>query len=496
MKLKLCFLLILLFPTIQQACAAEYTFDYNKNCHLAYQQYMALHPDEGNAFIRQEIKDHPYNLMATYVADYDDCLLLLFNGDKKDYDQRKGHMDDRIDLLSQGNKKDPWYRFCKAGIYLHWALVQVRFGENYRAAMTFRKSFQLIKENNRLFPGFPQNKIFLGMEETVVGTVPDEYKWLSALFGMKGNVKQGIAKLSAFMNAGNGSEPFRNEAVIFYCYLKFYLLSQQDEVWSFLNSSQFSTNNNLLHAFVKGNIALNFRKGEAAIQILKAAQTDPYYIRYPSFDYELGTAMLHKLDNSSISYLTSFLNRGKGSFYVKDAWQKMAQAYYLQRNFTKANFCRQQISKKGSTQVDADKQAQRFAESKDWPDMMLLQTRLLSDGGYYNQALTMLTAVDVNKYSAVADKLEYYFRLARVYDELGKDAKAIQYYQITLNMGRDRQEHFAARSSLQMGFIYERSGKIADAVARYRACLDMRHHDFQSSIDQQAKAGIDRLTQK
>jgi hypothetical protein len=135
--------------------------------------------------------------MATYLADYSDCLLLLMNGDRRDYKQRAGHLDERMQLIEKGDNKNPWFRLCKAGLYFHWALVSVRFGENFKAATTFRKSFLLLKENNKLFPNFPQNKIFMGVEEAVVGTIPSDYQWLATIFGMKGNVKNGISKMTS-----------------------------------------------------------------------------------------------------------------------------------------------------------------------------------------------------------------------------------------------------------------------------------------------------------
>lgn len=487
--------LFLLFIFTTTSRAADYAFDYNTRCHNAYLKYLSLDLDGGTNLIRQELMANPYNLMATYLADYDDCLLLMMNGDKRDYDQRNSHLDERLDLISNGSDRSPWYRLCKAGLYFHWALVHIRFGENLKAAATFRKSFLLLKENNKLFPNFPQNKVFLGMEEAVVGTIPGDYQWLASIFGMKGNVKRGVAQLTHFINSTDANTPLRAEAVIYNCYIKFYLMSQQEEIWSYLNSSQFQTQNNLFHSFIKANIALNFRKGDQAIQVLRTAQNIDDYKKYPILDYELGSALLHKLDNGSITYLNRFLSRYTGRFFVKDAYQKLALLYYIDQDKAKANYYREQIKRQGSKQVDADKQAQRFAEESDWPTIPLLQARMLTDGGYYQQALQKLQGTQVNTLSA-SEKLEYYFRMARIYDELNNDGKAIQFYQTTVSMGRDRREHFAARSALQLGMLYERSGKPDEAVKCYNDCLSMKNHDFQANIDQQAKAGVNRLTQR
>lgn len=488
---------ILLFTCIPAICtkAQHFTFEYNSNCKKAYAQYLSLQLQEGNATIIQEVRQNPYNLLATYIADYDDFLLLLFNGNSTEWKQRKGHFDDRLDLINKGDDKSPWLRLCKAGIYLHWAVIHGRFGENFKVATQFRKSYQLLKENKEKFPGFTPNDVFLGLEEAVVSTIPEDYKWLASVFGMKGNVKNGITKLTNYLNASTVTNDFlREEALLYNCYLKFYLLSQQGEVWNFVNSNDFSVQGNLLRTFVKTNISLNYRKAETAIQTLHYAQTLSNYNQFPTMDYEFGNALMLKLDYANaLVYLQRYSMRNAGKLYTKDCWQKMSLAWYLQQNPAKAQYCLEQIKKQGNAMVDADKQAQHFAEAGIWPQPSLLQARLLIEGGFYNQALTKLSTLKENELG-ISDKLEYYFRLGRIYDEIDDDTKALQFYRAAINAGQERQEQFAARSALQIALMYERKNNRKEAINYFQLCLKMRHHDFQSSLDQQAKAGLNRLS--
>jgi tetratricopeptide (TPR) repeat protein len=456
---------------------------------------MALQVPDGDAAIYNEIRHNPYNLMATYIADYGDFLGLLFSGDKNSYNQRKSHLDDRIGLLERGSHDSPWYHFCKAGLYLHWALVKVRFNDNLAAALTFRKSYVQSEENRKQHPDFTYNKLFYGLEQTVTGTIPDNYKWIAVLFGMKGDVKKGIANLAEFVNTHTDDDPMKAEGVIFYLYLRFYLLSQREEVWQYINSSKLNTHNNLLYAFLKANVALNYRKADAAVQTITEAQNNKYYSHYPIFDYEMGCALLNKLDASCLGYFEHFLKDYAGKAFVKDAWQKMALYHYAKNNIAQGNVCRDKISNVGNATTDADKQAQHFSDNKTVPNTNILQARLLIDGGYYNKALDILLKMN-ERNLPIQDRLEYYFRLGRADDELGNKESALTLYQTTINLGRDRQEHFAARAALQMGFLYEKEGKINDAIAHFKDALSMRSHDFQTSIDQQAKAGINRLTNR
>lgn len=483
---------VLLFVALA-AKGAVYTFDYNEKCRQAYMHYMSLQFEQGRAVVMQAMKENPYNLMPTFISDYEDCLLLLFNGDKKDLQQMKGHMDLRLGLLSKAEKNTPWYRFSKAGIYMHWALVHLRFSDNFKAAGAFRKSYLLLKENKKLYPSFAYNDVYLGLAETVVGVIPDEYKWIAAIFGMKGSVKKGIGKLDHFIETNAADALMRQEAVVYDLYMRFYLLHDQEYVWKYLNSSRFVTKDNLLQQFVYANIAINYRKAAQAIDVLKAAERNKYHDRYPIFDYEMGSALLNKTDPASIAYLRSFVENFRGNIFIKDAWQKLFQAYLLEDNIDAAMECKKGIMTHGTLMVDADKQAQRFAESNDMPDKRLLAARLLVDGGYYNEALGILGRQDEADFANITSKLEYNFRMGRIHEELGKDAQALSFYSNTVAAGKNRKEYFAARALLQSAFIYEKKGDRWQALNKYKECLELKGHDFQNSIDQMAKAGIDRL---
>lgn len=487
-------LILLLFLTTENVVAKTYHYQYTANCAAAYQYYMALQPENGRAMLKKELISDPYNLMATYIGDYEDCLHLLFNGNPADYAQLKNHQSARLNLLERGDKNSPWYRLCKAGVYMHWAFVSIRFNENFKAATNFRKSYLLLKENKRLFPSFEYNDIFLGIEEASAGAIPDNYKWIASIFGVSGNIEAGANKLKRFLYNHDAAAPLYNEAMIYYAYMGYYLLSDKELAWRTVSGSKFETEDNLLNSFVKCNIALNYRKAGEAINTLKQAQGINGYNRYPIFEYEYGYALLHKQDDDAIKHFNNFLKEYKGVLFVKDTWQKLSYAYYLNGDMKNANYCKSKISVSGSQNTDADKQAMRFAQQQSWPHKVLLQVQLLTDGGYFKEAYSLLSKTPQNAYTTVTHKLEYHFRVARVYDELGNDDNAVSNYNAAIRIGKNRQEQFAARSALHLGFLYEKMNRPDSALKMYHLALSMEDHDFKNSIDQQAKAGVSRLS--
>lgn len=486
-------ILSLFFFYAQTSSAFTYQYNYSPLCQKAYGHFMALEFAQGNAAIKAELKADPGNLMAVYIANYADCMLLLFNGDEQDYDKYIHHLAQRSAMFDKGSKNTPWYRLCKAGLYMQWAFVHVRMGENLKAATNFRKSYMLLKENKKLYPSFEYNDIFFGLEEAVVGTVPDDYKWIASVFGLKGDVKKGIAKINRFVAGHTVADPLYYDALIYQAYLRFYLVSQQELVWQLVNSNVFPAQNNLLFSFVKANIAINYRKADAALETITHMRTLPGYKYIPAFEYEYGSALYYKADAACVPVLQGFVQSYKGRLFVKDALHKIAHIYYLKGDMSAAKRYRAMISTEGNTQVDADKRAKRFAETTEWPAAELLKATMLIDGGYYNEAMRQLQQYSEASFASISDKAAYNLRLGRAYDETGQDDKAIQCYARAIAIGKDGKEYFAARAALQTGFIYEQRGQVQQAITSYRQCLEMPVQDYRNAIRQQAKAGINRL---
>jgi tetratricopeptide (TPR) repeat protein len=65
-------------------------------------------------------------------------------------------------------------------------------------------------------------------------------------------------------------------------------------------------------------------------------------------------------------------------------------------------------------------------------------------------------------------------------------------YLLAIKLGENRPEYYAARAALQIGYIYEERGKKNIAITYFQRCLDMKEQDYKNSLDQKAKAGIER----
>jgi tetratricopeptide (TPR) repeat protein len=489
-------LIFMLFARVCTAAAPPYTYDFSANCNAAYHQVLSLHYEEARALLIKEFRANPYNLMATYVSDYEDFIYLMLNCDKEEYAQRKGHFDSRLKLLEQGDESSPWYRFCKAGLYMHWTVIYMRFGEHLKAANMFRKSFGLLKENQAENPGFEYNDIFYGFEEAIVGSLPSNYKWLASIAGISGSIKGGVGKLEHFVDTHTDNQPFRTETQLYLQYTRFYFMGKQKEVWEMLNGPTYPVENNLLNAYFRVYLAMDYSKSDEVIRTIHHVSGQKDYNKYPFFNFLMGMATLSAIDSTCIYYFQTYLKENKGDIHVKDAWVKMAYYWYISGHQDRANYCRAQIAKAGSTELDVDRNAEKFGSETEWPDKRLLEARLLIDGGYFARANILLTGINVNGLKSEQDKSEYYYRLGRVQEEAGALTKAAALFDEAIQAGHSTRSQFPARAALHKGRMYEVAGDKTKGARYYQEALDMPAHDFQNNIDLQAKAGLNRIHEK
>lgn len=481
-------LIIAAFPVFGQK-----HFDFNTVCVQAYQQALTLRIDGAQQLLNQEKQRNPNNLAPHFIENYIDFFILFLNEDARERANRIGNWKARLALMEQAPDSSPLKLFTKSIINLHWAVIEIKFGNRWAAGWAFRDAFKLARTNESKFPQFTPNLMITGPMQMAASTIPNGYKWLSNLLGIKGTMAQGQANIQQFLRSGDSwARLFMNEGIFYQCYMQFYLLNQPDQALQFIRTRRLDLVNNHLFTFMAANLSLNNKQSAQTQAIVKARNMGPEYLNTAIWDFELAYAKLNHLEADAGFYLERYLSRFKGKFYVKECWMKLATHYLLQNNMDQYQRCIRQVLTQGSLISDADKRALREAKSGKIPNLLLLKARLLNDGGYQQEALTLLAGKSSASFEKEEEKLEFMYRVARIYDDLDRIPEAMQAYQSTIQMGKHRTEYYAARSALQMGLLYEKRGDKARAIEFFNLCISMENHDFKDSLDQKAKAGIGR----
>ncbi len=469
-------------------------FTVSKNCLLAYEQMISFRLNEGRQTLAKEIKRDPYNHLIIVLQNYEDFIRLSFADDPAQYKRRKIFKEKRLNFLNKSNRNSPYYRLSKGIIHLQWSLIHIKNKENWKAANDFRKAHLLFKENKRLYPNFKTTDIFYGAQKTIIGTIPNSYKWISNLIGLRGNMKEGISLLKNSIPKQKAL--FRHDAIFYYIFLNEIVLNNSKKALRLTKTYNIDTRNNYLYTFMASNLMLNNFQAKEVVPIIRNRNKSSAYMQPIIFDYALGSAYLHMLNyDKAILYLKRYINT-KSYFYKKDAALKIAYAYFLSNRNKEAQLYMRKISKVGTTITDMDKQAMKTYKHGNFGNKNLLKARLLFDGGDFENCLKILENKSLQGLLPQVENLEWNYRLARAYDESRKTDQAIIFYKKTLASKNSNNEYYPARSALQLAFIYEKRNKKSIAMQYFKKVLALEGHEYKSSLDHKAKSGMLRIQGK
>lgn len=485
--------IILLNLPLHVAAGPHYTW--TDQARQAYEKAIQLRFTEARSLLDGLKKEDPSNLVRLHIENYIDFFTVFINEDYAEFRLLEKNKDLRLQEIKKGPSGSPWHLFLQADIRLQWALARLKFEEYATAFMEVNKAFKLLEENARLYPAFMPNKKDLGILHAMVGTIPDNYKWaVDWLSSMKGSIDQGRGELEEVIGYARTNDfIFEEETYALYAYLLLHLDNKDGEAWRILQGSKLNPETNPMACFILANVAMRTGRNDKAIELLEQRPGGRTFHPFPYLDFMLGIAKLQRLDADASVYLQKFLDNFGGRNFIKEAWQKMAWHALIRGD--KAGYAKhiEMVKSRGFTVVEGDQNALREAKSKEIPHSILLQARLLFDGGYYEKARKMLQALAPATLIRKRDQLEYQYRSGRIYQALGNQDKALAFYATAIEQGAAEPWYFACRAALESGRIHEALGDKAKARSFYEKCLSIKPEESRVGIHQAAKAGLGRV---
>jgi hypothetical protein len=497
MALKHRAVIVLLFcmPILARA-----DFTWSRACLSAYQECLQLNAAQCKRLLAIERKEHPSNRIPVLIESQLDFLLAMALEDKAAIQRIQQNSDERIKLIRLSGKGSPYQRLCIAEIHFHSAVVAIRFERSlFSGTMELRRSFLLLEENQKLFPDFPPNLKLLGLYHAVSGTIPRNYQWAASMLGFNGTINQGIKELNILYKKslpGSTWNYLNDECVILLGYLESKLAHLTD--WDRMLKRIGNQNKILdkpLMIFSASGILNTAGKNDSLIQLLNAAPNA--CAKLPYLNYTLALARLQRLDRSVFPVFASYLEFYKGNAYRYAAIQKIAWSKAIEgdvKGYLKSMAQLKSIDPDDCI-TDEDKAAVSEAIKGVMPHPGLLRARLLFDGGYYSEAERELAGIAANELRS-EQKLEYNYRRARVYDKSGRQAIAIPIYTNVYLEGKNLPYVYAANAALSLAELHEKNGKLNQSAEWYSKTLALRNHEYQNSIDQKARAGLDRIKKR
>ena len=472
-------------------------FEFTANCRSAYQEMLQFNFIQAAALLSKEKAVRPDNGAIYYIEHYSDFLRAFVSEEDKDFFELKNNLDKRLEAIQKKEIESPWIKLAEGEMLLQLAVVKLKRKEYLSAGYYIRRAYKILEENQAQYPKFLPNLKSLGFLHAVIGAVPENYKWLSNLAGLRGTIQQGGNELSLVINKlpDNDEMAFiKTETSFLKIFIATHLEKDCPSALALLEKTNKETDSKSpLLVFLEANTLITAGRPADALNVLKTFQ--PSKSQYPLFylEYLTGMLKLNNLDFEAAQNFTRFTDGFRGNSFQKSAWHKLAWISLL-KNDTASYFRNlEKVKTVGNDFTDEDKQALKETASTELPNIYLLRSRLLFDGGNYNSALAELAGKPSSTFTKYRDQLEFTYRLARIFDKKGQTAKAIQYYTTTYNNGMRAEWYFAANAALHNGLLYEEKGDLVNARIWYKNCLALRSHEYQNSIDQKAEAGLNRI---
>lgn len=486
-------IIALLFALGLSLKARSQHFTVNDDFQKAYSLLLDLKFAEADKRIQKLKTSDPNNFSAIYLEDLSDFLFIVVTEDQQQFEQRKELRSERLKAFDRLPDNSPYKLLAEGELHLHWAFSMMRFGEYLNGAREINKAFHLLEKNMEKYPEFLPTYKGMGLLHTLIGTVPDNYRWATKLMGVDGTISQGVGEMEIVINKTEGNEAYHNlrkETFFLLSFLYINLLNDADGLNHI--AEKVSSETGPLMDFANASLLRKAAKTDEAIKILLTAADGRK--AFPYLNFLLGEMKLSRMDKDACIYFREYIRSFKGKSYVKSAYQKLAWHVLLAENNEKEyrNLILR-IDGIGSAMVDEDRSAQKEFESGIVPNRTLLKARLQFDGGYFKEALSTLVNSPKGSMRNTDENLEFTYRLGRIHHELGNMKEAINYYKLTIERGAESKRYFAANSSLMLGYIYEEQGKRELALKAFEACSEFENSEYKNSINQKAKAGILRL---
>lgn len=488
------FYLVLSFVPCVAAADMSY-YEITPPAREAYELVTSLRFAEAQTAIERLKLSDPGNLIAYHLDNYMDCLAVYISEDEAAFARLKRKKSERIGLLQQCNPQSPYYRYAQADTRLQWAMAHLKFGEYLNAFTEVSKAHKLLRKNEELYPDFLPNQKDMALLHAIAGVIPDNFKWgMKLLAGLEGSIAQGRREMEAVLQQARSTDfLFETETRVLYAFLLLHLANDGEAAWNAVGAGQLQPASNPVHCFITANIAMRTGRNDKAIALLEKCPRGSRYLPLPFIDQMLGMAKLRRLDPDADKYLLLFIRQHKGRNFIKEAYQKLAWHALIQGNEKAYRQYMEYCISRGHTTSGSDRSALREARSGEMPNTALLQARLLFDGGYYRQALELLRKRPPNSFANDRHRVEYAYRMGRIYHNLQQLDEALLYYRSALRQGSTQGYFFACNACLQIGLIHEQRNQRSQAREYFQRCLSLVSDEYETELHQKAKAGLNRI---
>lgn len=445
-------------------------FDFNTNCQQTMQAILDLRLRDAQSLMEDEKKLRPDNGYVIYLEHYAQSVELIITEENALYEKIMGQFADRIKQMNRLDDGSPYNSWLQAEMYFQAGLAQVKYGSRVNGISKILSSFNKIRAHRRKYPDFQQNQKLTGTFNILLDHIPPFLKWAADLFGYGGNSDLGLYQLQNYFNHVKTIPGLAEEAAMF-SILGYKMNWQNDDGFRFAESLDQNILNNTLVRYLHATAATFVYRNDLAMELLSKIQQSKLQVKFYSLDYLTGKSKLNHLEDDAGIYLEKYLTNYPGLDYKKDASNRLSYHYLIRNDQLNYEKFRSMVASVGQELRERDKEAMLESTAVIMPHVGLLKARLLCDGGYFDEALAMISSIDPDGLDEISYRLEYHYRIGRIRQLTLHTKEALEAHTKAYDEGKSHPYTFAARAALQLAKIWEQEKDYARAYEWYNRCL-------------------------
>ncbi len=373
-----------------------------------------------------------------------------------------------------------------AQMYLQKCVVDYSMGKNIAALRSFMTAYSHYKSYVKKDSYSAESMKVSALFHILVGSLSDAQLSVVGWFGYEGNKAEGFELLQKYMNS-DLPDGAKYEALMYYSYAQLKLGDDRAQSEALLTKPQVVWQGNFLKA-LQVQLAFKVHRMDG-VQVVFDANTDFWLLLYLKVKYQLLTGNANGIVEGE-----EYLQKVEGNDYKADVLKYMAWYAFVQRDTVQYANQFNRILQLRSYPTEADKHAKYLAEHIQYPKVYLLQARMLFDAGQCEQALGVLLLND-NEVE-VDDRAEYYYRLARNYDVMGKQYEAQINYQKTLSLSENDERYYGPYAAIYLSYICRNQGNIALAKAYLEQAKTLNTGEYKNAISKEVEMALKSLSGK
>lgn len=482
-----CYPFILLF--IPPSTFAQ---NFDPNLADAYQDVLSLKLNNARTIKNLSFNNNADKAFQVYILSLSDILELLLVKSESLYEEYHNNQKDYINTLKDIHDDQAFIDFVSTEIKVHGSLARIRYGDQISGAMKLIRAYNTIKKyDSTYYDIYPYFLKTAGLLNIMLDLFPDRYGWVLKMFRIKPDISEGFRQLEKLSKLNS---IFSFESMMLYAISESFFGSNKSTGYELFKKQYNEYHNNLLYNYLYGISSIKTQNNETAVNCFDSCIKFEGYLKIPLINYYRAESYLKKLDYKKASLLYSFyLDRPNGNEFIKDSYYKLYHINLLMGDSLKAAENLEKVLKKGGLDTGADKYAYIRISNSYYPNLLLFESRLLFDGGYYDQSLKILDSIDSSKLFHQGDKAEYYYRKARNHQKLSDYESATENFQKIVNNESISEYYFWANSWIQLGNIYRMNDNLVKAEKCYKQALDYKGKEYKNSITTEAKAALKEL---